>query len=101
MASVGLYVRKMLLGTVRRMGGGGVATGGLFEGRCKSPGERCQRPGVSEWRCRGGLFESFGTFPKSESSLLKLNQIQFVKKKKDAFDKYKSLLSPLGVIGVG
>ena len=72
----------MLLVTVRRMGGGGVATGGLFEGCCKSPGERRQRPGVSEWRCRGGLFESFGTFPKSESSLLKLNQIQFVKKKK-------------------
>lgn len=31
---------------------------------------------------RGPPLESFSTFPKLESSLLKLNQIHFIKKKK-------------------
>lgn len=51
-------------------------------GYCKSPGRTVEGLESFQWKGRGGLLESFCTFPKSESSLLKLNQIQFTKKKR-------------------
>lgn len=52
-ASVGLCVRKMLLVTVTRVGGGGVGPGRLFEGCGKHPG----RSGEGLGPCGGGAGE--------------------------------------------
>lgn len=50
---------------------------------------------------RGGLLESFRTFPKPESSLLKLNQFQFIKKKKMLSTNTRSLLTPISITDLG
>lgn len=82
-----------------------VAWGELVEKRvwlkgCLRVVERVQGrgAGILQGRGRKGLFESFCTFPKPVQSLLKLNQIQFIKKN-------KLLLTNtnlgIGIIGLG